>query len=171
MNILKELEITLKEAKDSGEYCEKGVPASMMKMDIALNRIIGDYILLSKEEKKLVCNGISTNIAWLLLCFAINMATYSLRFSEQKYFSSGLTALGMVLGILDQREIILIMPLYYDVHKRKGLSFEEILKQNDEFATFVRNFLSRNEEDKTLECMGYILTTDENNNPIYQRTW
>ena len=171
MNILKELEIMMKEAKDSGEYWKKSVPSSMMKMDIELNRIIGDYILLSKEEKKSVCNGISTDIAWLLLCFAINMATYSLRFSEQKYFSNGLTALGMVLGILDQREIILIMPLYYDVHKRNRLSFEKILSQNDEFATFIRNFQSRNENDKTLECMGYILTIDENNNPIYQRTW
>lgn len=171
MHLLKEIETILVEAKNSGEYWEKGVPGSMMKMDIALNRIIGDYILLSKEEKKSVCNGVSTDIAWLLLSFAINMATYSLRFSEQKYFFSGLTALGMVLGILDQREIILILPLYYDVHKRNGLSFEKILNPNDEFATFVRNFLSRSEEDKTLECMGYILAIDENNNPIYQRTW
>ena len=171
MKILKELEITLKDAKDSGEYWGKGVSSSMMRMDIELNRIIGDYILLSKEEKKSVCNGITTDIAWLLLCFAINMANYSLRFSEQKYFSNGLTALGMVLDILDKREIILIMPLYYDVYKRNGLSFEKILNQNDEFATFVSNFLSRNEDDKSLECMGYILTKDENNNPIYQRTW
>lgn len=171
MNILKELEITLKEAKDSGEYWEKGAPSSMMKMDIELNRIIVEYNLLSNEEKKSVCKGISTDIAWLLLCFAINMATYSLRFSEQKYFSNGLTALGMVLGILDQREIILIMPLYYDVHKRERLSFERVLNHNDEFASFVKNFLNRNEEDKTLESMGYILTADENNNPIFQRTW
>lgn len=171
MNILKELEITLKEAKQSGEYWEKGVPSSMMKVDIALNRIVGDYILLSKEERKSVCNGISTDIGWMLLCFSINMATYSHRVSEQKYFTNGLTALGMVLGILDQREIILIMPLYYDVHKRNGLSFEKVLIQNNEFASFIKNFLNRNEEDKTLESMGYILTTDENNNPIYQRTW
>ena len=171
MNILKELKVTLKKAKGSGEYWEKGVPSSMMKMDIELNRIIGEYILLSKEDKKSVCNGVSTDIAWLLLCFAINMATYSLRFSEQKYFSNGLTALSMVLGILDQREIILIMSLYYDVHKRNMLSFEKILNQSEGFATFVKNFLSRNENDKTLECMGYILTIDENNNPVYQRTW
>lgn len=171
MNIIKELEATLKEAQNSGEYWEKGVPSSMMKMDIELNRIIGEYNLLSNEEKKSVCKGISTDIAWLLLCFATNMATYSLRFSEQKYFSNGLAALSIILGIIDQREIILIMPLYYDVFKRNKLSFESILNQEGEFSAFVRNFLSRNEDDKTLECMGYILTKDDNNNPIYQRTW
>jgi hypothetical protein len=171
MNILKELESTLKEARNSGEYWGKGVPSSMMKMDIELNRVIGEYILLSNEEKKSVRKGISTDSAWLLLCFATNMATYSLRLSEQKYFSNGLTALSMILGVIDQREILLIMPLYYDACKQKDLSFEKILKQNDEFATFIRSFLSRNEDDKTLECMGYKLVMDENNNPIYQRTW
>lgn len=171
MNILKELEIIMKEAKESGEYCEKGVPSSMMKTDVELNRVIDDYILLSKEERKSVCKSVSIDIAWLLLCFAIKMATYSLRLSEQRYFSNGLTALGIVLGIMDQREILLIIPLYYDASKQKGLSFAKILNQNDEFSAFVRSFLSRNEDDKTLECMGYKLVLDENNNPIYQRTW
>lgn len=119
----------------------------------------------------MICNGISTDIAWLLLCFAINMATYSLRLSEQKYFSNGLIALGMVLGNLDRREIMVVMPLYYNVSKQKKLSFEKVLNLNDEFAALVKNFLSRNEEDKTLESMGYILVKDENSNLIYQRTW
>lgn len=171
MNISKELDNILKEAKDSGEYWKKGVPNAMMKMDNEINIIIEKYIQLSEEEKKHIKKEISTDIAWLLLYFSINMATYSLRFSEQKYFSNGLIALGIVFGLLDQREIILVMPLYYDVHKQKSLSFEIVLAQQNEFSTFVLNFLSRNEEDKTLECMGYVITKDCNNNPIYQRTW
>lgn len=171
MQLLKKLEDILFEAKNSGEYWVKAVPNSMMKMDVELNSIIENYVSLSEEEKKLVCIGISTDIAWLLLCFAINMATYSLRLSVQKYFTNGLTALGMVLGILDPREIILIMPLYYDVYKRNGLSFDKVLNQNDEFSLFVNNYLNRNDEDKTLASMGYILTIDEDNNPTYQRTW
>lgn len=171
MQSLKELEDILVEAKKSGEYWEVKIPISMMKMDVELNRIIDKYDILSIEEKKLIRNGISTDIAWLLLGFAINMATYTLRLSEQKYFSNGLIALGMVLGILDQREIILIMSLYYDVSKRNKMSFDKIISQNDEFATFVKNYLNRNEEDKTLESTGYILTKDENNNLIYKRTW
>ncbi len=171
MNIIKEIEITLDEAKNSGEYWEKNIPSSMMRMDIELNKIIENYVTLSKEEKKIVYNDISTDIAWSLLCFAMNMATYSLRFSEQRYFTNGLLALGMILSILDQREILLIMPLYYDVSKRNKLSFEKIIAQNDDFTDFVKKFLNRKEEDKTLECMGYILTKDENNNLIYKRTW
>ena len=171
MNILNELEVSLKEAKDNGEYWEKGIPDSMMKMDIELNKIINKCILLSKEEKELVDKSITTDIAWLLLCFAINMATYSLRTSKQEYFYNGLTALGMVLEVLDQREILLVMPLFYDVHKRNKLSFETILNRNDEFATFLRDFLRRDDKNKSLGCMGYILTRDENNNLFYKRIW
>ncbi|ATW25275.1 hypothetical protein [Candidatus Formimonas warabiya] len=171
MNIVKEIEVILEETKISGEYWEKGIPSSIMRMDIELNRVIENYANLSKEDKKLVGNDISTDIAWSLLYFAINMATYSLRFSEQRYFTNGLFALGMILRVLDQREILLVMPLFYDVSKKNKLSFQKILDQNNDFADFVNKFLSRREEDKTLECMGYILTKDENNNPLYKRTW
>lgn len=171
MNIIKEIEMTLEEAKKSGEYWEKSIPSSMMKMDAELNRIIENYAALSKEKRTQICKDISTDIAWSLLCFATNMATYSLRFSEQRYFTNGLLALGMILRILDQREIMLVMPLYNDVSKRKSLTFEKILEQSDEFADFVNKFLSRSEEDKTLKSMGYTLTKDDHNNPIYKRTW
>ncbi|MDR2157095.1 MAG: hypothetical protein LBO81_04890 [Clostridiales Family XIII bacterium] len=171
MHIISELKLNLKKAKDNGEYWMKDIPGSMLKMDIELNRITAAYVSLSKEDKLSVCNGISIDIAWLLLCFAINMATYSLRSSNQQYFSNGLTALSMVLGVLDQREILLIMPLYYDVHKRRGLSFESVLNCNDAFSKLVRSFLNRDENDKILECMGYTLIIDENNNPTYQRNW
>ena len=77
----------------------------------------------------------------------------------------------MIFDILDTREILLIMPLYYDVSKQNKLSFAEILNMNNDFAIFVKNFLRREEENKTLKCRGYILSKDENNNPIYQRTW
>jgi len=39
------------------------------------------------------------------------------------------------------------------------------------FSSFHKEFLDRDEDDKTLECMGYVLANDENNNPVYQRTW
>ena len=61
--------------------------------------------------------------------------------------------------------------LYCDVQKKHGLSFDEILRQNNDFSSVLRDFINRNEKDKSLECMGYVLEVDENNNPIYRRTW
>ena len=140
MSVIKKIENILEEAKASGQYWEKDVPIAMMKMDIELNKIIENYIILSKEEQKMVGNDISVEIAWLLLNFSTNMATYSLRLSEQRYFTNGLWALGMVLNILDQREVLIVMPLYYDVSKQNKWSFEKILKENNKFSNFVKNF-------------------------------
>lgn len=170
MNILKELKIVLRD-ENSNEYFKEGVPSTMSRVDVELNRILGEFNLLSKEEIESLRENISTDMAWLLLSFAENMATYSLRLSKQELFSRGLSALSLVLGILDKREIILIMSLYYDVHKRVGLSFERITYPKDKFNMFVEEFLKRDENDKSLNSMGYIYTKDENGNSIYQRTW
>jgi hypothetical protein len=171
MNIVKELEIILEEAKSSGEYFEQSVSISMMRMDRKLNKIIENFVNLSKEQMDVVGNAISNEIAWLLLNFATNMVTYSLRGSEQRYFSNGLMSLRMIFNTLDQREIILVMALFYDASKRNKLSFKMALELNDEFSDFVLGFLNRREEDKTLESMGYTLSRDQNNHLIYKRMW
>jgi hypothetical protein len=170
MDILKQLEDILQEAKDNSEHWLKGVPSPMMKMDIAINRIMAEFILLSKEDQKILVKELSNELAWLLLDFSINMATYSLRFSDQKIFTNGLTALGMAFEVLDHREILLVLSLYYNASK-KGLSFESTLHQENAYAVLVHDFINRSEEDKTLESMGYSIMMDENKAPYYKRTW
>jgi len=140
-------------------------------VDKIVNEVLNYYISISQDEQDRIHKLITVEMAWLLLCFGIRMATYSLRLSNQKYFTNGLFAIGMTLGILDRRELLLILPLYYDAQKKNGLSFDEILKQKNEFASMLEDFFKRNEKDKTLECMGYDLKVDENNNPIYLRIW
>ena len=136
-----------------------------------LNRIIDNYSVLSIDDKIIINKNVSPDVAWLLYSFAIMMSTYSLRFSEQQKFTNGLQAMRMIFNVIDQRDILVIMPLYYDVTIRNKLSFKEILVENDDFASFVNKFIGREAEDKTLACMGYLLTTDENNDLIYKRTW
>ena len=110
-------------------------------------------------------------MAWLLLSFGIRMATYSLRLENQRYFTNGLLAISLTVEVLDKRELLIILPLYFDVQSKTNLSFDEILEKNNEFSFILKNFNNRDEKDKSLECMGYVLDFDENNNPIYQRTW
>lgn len=171
MNNVKQLYDLLKIIENEDDYCEEYVPESIKETDIKLNKLIENYSILSIEEKNIVRNSLSIKNAWILLCFSINMATYALRLSKERYFINGLTALAMIIGILDIREIILVMPLFYDVSKKNNFSFTKILAQQDSFSDFVKLFLNRREEDKSLECMGYILTRDKNNNLFYKRTW
>lgn len=171
MNVLEEFKIILRNLENSNEYYKKGVPRTMSKVDVELNRIMSGCKLLSEEDIETLRKDISTDIGWLLLSFSENMATYSLRSSKQEFLTNGLLALCLIFDTIDWREIILIMSLFYDVHKRIGLSFKEIIHSEDKFKIFVEEFLSREENNKTLESMGYILTKDESDNLIYQRTW
>lgn len=159
----------IERSKLNDEYYNGNISSSMSEMDIEINYIIDDFLLNSKESKKSFCNELALESAWLLLNYAMNMAVYSLRSSDQRFFTNGLTALGIVINILDKREILLLMSLYYDVYKKNRLSFKEVLSQKDEFSCFVSSFLKRDEQDKSLESMGFILTKDKDNNPIYIR--
>lgn len=170
MDIIQELSFVLKETKDN-EYNVNFLPTNMMKIDRETNEIIDYYKNINKEEQNRLCTFITVDLAWVLLCFAIRMATYSLRLSSQKYFTNGLYALSMTLGKLDKRELLVVLPLYYEVQKRNSWSFNEFLKQNDDFSSMLSNFICRREEDKSLECMGYILEVDENNNKVFRRSW
>lgn len=115
---------------------------------------IKKYKSLSNDEQLNFQNSVNTDIARLLLYFSERMATLSLRTNDQDVFLIGLLALDMIDGREDIREILLIMPLYYDVSKQNKLSFDKVLNQNDEFATFVKDFLSRNEDEKNIRVYG-----------------
>jgi len=178
MNVVEMLSvaINLKNAeinqeKATGQFVPQRVPNQISEADVLFYKVVDEYSRLSITDKKSVCKSVTTEMAWYLLGFGVNMATYSLRLSEQRYFTNGLFAIGMTLGILDRREILVVLPLYCDVQKKHGLSFGEILRQNSDFSSVLRDFINRNEKDKSLECMGYVLEVDESNNPIYRRTW
>lgn len=167
MNIIFKLDDVLKKVLQIG-YWKLPIPSDV---DMEIINCIKNSKSLSNDDQLNIKNSINTDIARMLLYFSERMATLSLRTNDQDVFLIGLLALDMIGGREDIREILLIMPLYYDVSKRNKLSFDKVLSQNDDFASFVKDFLSRNEDEKTLESMGYILTKDGSDNPIYQRTW
>lgn len=96
------------------------------------------------------------------------MAIYSLRSAEEMYFINGLVALSMTYQILDGRELLRVLTLFYDVSNKHKFTFDKMLKHNGNFTEFLINFLKRPEEAKTIECMGFIITKDKNNNIIYK---
>lgn len=168
MNILQELDNVLIVAKENGEYFVNYVSIKPLNMDLEINNIIEKYQCLTQEEKLFINNNICISLAWNLLSYSYKMAIYALRLTEKRYFINGLAALNMIYKILDGRELLRVLTLFYDVSKKHKFTFDEILKNNNEFKEFLVNFLNRPEEAKTIECMGFIITKDGNNNLIYK---
>ena len=167
MSIVAELEEIRKRLRDIG-YWTLTIPSDE---DYEIIKCLSDYQKLSKGQKLAFKNDITYDMAGLLIYFSERMATLSLRSKEQNIFESGLYALDVSSDKRDFREILMILSLYYDVSNRNKLSFDSFINQKEALTESLMTFINRNDKDKTLECMGYILTRDENNNPIYQRTW
>jgi hypothetical protein len=170
MDVIKNLKAILGEL-EYNQYAVKDIPAQLSVVDNNINEILDYCMSISQDERNQIHESITAEMAWLLLCFGIRMATYSLRLSNQKHFTHGLLSISMAFEILDTRELLVVLPLYCDVQKKNNLSFDEILKQNNGFTSVLENFINRDEKDNSLECMGYVLEIDENNTPTYQRTW
>jgi hypothetical protein len=170
MDIREKFIFVLEESRRN-QYGVKDIPVCLSKVDQEINEIIDNYTNIDDCARDTIRAVVTVEVAWLLLCFGVRMATYSLRLSNQRYFTNGLLAIGMAFGVLDGRELLVILPLYCDVEKKTKLSFDDLFKQNDDFSVILKNFINRDEKDKSLECMGYILKIDENNGPTYQRTW
>ena len=153
------------------DYGVEIIPIQLSEVDIGVNEVMDSYRCIGKDEQDRLDEYIYEGFAWFLLRFGIRMATYSLRLSDQRYFTNGLCDIGMTQGVLDIRDILVILPLYCDAQKKTGLSFDEALSQNSKFTSTLRDFIGRDERNKTLSCMGYVCEIDENNIPTYQRTW
>jgi hypothetical protein len=170
VHIIERLESVLKELQNNINITSE-IPAQLTDTDEKMNNIICSFINTSRAEQDQIRNHVKIDIAWLLLGYGMRMATYAMRLCNQKYFANGLIALSMTFGVLDSREILVLLSLYYDVHKNRYLSFDELSCFNEDFTLFLKKFLERDEKDKSIECMGYVLAKDKNKNLIYHRTW
>lgn len=155
-NIIDELKVIQK--KKNAQICSE-IPIIMDETDTEINCILDSYLL--SENNEMMNVKVSNDIAWLLMGFGFYMATYSLRSSEQRYFTNGLTAIGIASQTIDLRECLKLLPLYWDVFRKKGLSFQPVLSQNNDFTKELQMFLGRVEINKTLECMGFELAGEE----------
>jgi len=179
MKVIEKINIAIKlwideinNEKMNDQIDHQRVPVQISKSGLLFLELVDDYMMLSKVDKEEVKIHLTIKMAWYLLSFGVSMATYSLRLSNQKYFTNGLFAVSMTFGLLDIRDILVILPLFCDAQKKNNLSFDEILKQKNDFSLELENFINRDEKDKSLECMGYIIKVDESNNQAYYyRTW
>ena len=138
------------------------IPISMSIYDVDINKLIENYLLLTKEKRIEI--RISEEVGWLLLGFGFSMATYSLRLNDQKYFTHGLIAMNIAYKAIDWREILRVLAAYWDVHKRKRLSFQTAIEQSDnDFSMVLQQFITRRKSSKSLKSMGLELVGEGQN--------
>jgi len=143
------------------------IPAQLSEADKIVNETIDYYRNTQQNERDKIHKLITEKIALFLLHFGIRMATYSLRLSSQRYFTNGLLAISLTLNTLDERDLLIVLPLYCDAQNKNSLSFDEVLKQDNKFSLVLKRFIDRDEEDKSLNCMGWTLGFDDNHNLTY----
>ena len=153
------------------KYSMNDIPAKMSDVNIVINEMFDEYLQASEMDRETTRRLVTSEMAWTLLAFGIEMATYALRTAEQRYFTNGLLAFSLTYGILDTRELLVALVLYCDAQAKKNLSFAQILEQNDDFAVFLQEFIGRSEENKTLACMEYELVSDRHDGLTYRRIW
>lgn len=140
--------------------------------DERLIKFIEDYYNLIDDERNMIAGKINNELSRLLLYFSERMATLSIRKNDQKYIIIGLKALDISMNATDNREVILILSLFYDAAKRLAIDLVKInLKDTLKINQLIYSFVQRKENDKTLDAMGYTFIKDENGEFGYKRTW
>lgn len=167
MNTQKKLENILEDVREIG-YWKLPIPS---KTDASIREIIKLYRKANGVERNKAKSDLSDGVAKLLIFFSERMATYALRTGSQEVFDDGLMALEIVYGFVDLAEILVCFSLYYDVSQKHGLSFKTFEGTEVSIREALKGFLSRVEQDKSLEAMGYSILIDDSNQPTYKRNW
>ena len=107
---------------------------------------------------------------------AERLASLAVRTGRREHLERALLAIALAAqGTADWRDVLVVTPLPWDAAQRIGLDpaplYEEVAAiAPQQGAAFLREFVQRRDENKTIEVMGY--TTEEGAEGFrYVRTW
>jgi hypothetical protein len=133
------------------------------------------YFELNEEERKKLGKNVRRKHKFVFLAFAERMASLAIRAKSQEPLMLAMTAMFLQIGIGDVREDILILTLIYTAAHKLGLDPRSVFMGsarqfglND--TSGLEAFLTRSDEDKSLDSMGYVEGTDEDGFR-FVRTW
>lgn len=143
------------------QYVDKEIPCSRDHEIITLIESVGELSVLLRALKSKENEG----EARTLLAFSERMASYSYRKKETKLLKVGMAACCISFILSDARECYQVFSLSYRTLKKLNYSpevfdFDWLRKLDKKAKQFIDSFLSRSEDDKNIECMGYIESKD-----------
>ena len=154
------------------DYAKMPLPSDI---DSQISLLVRSWLTLEEPARIAALARVSEEHTYLLIGYSARMATLAVREHEAEYILLGLVALGLDGWCGDWRNNALVVPLHYDAARRIGLSPDHIFEEAASVlpsspADFLRSFLHRTEEDKSIEAMGYSVSADANGF-LYVRLW
>jgi len=159
----------LKQALDSAYY-KHPIPS---EIDEKLNEIIAGFEKYESYQLDLIADEVTGDNARVLGLFAERMASLAVREKNIDRVKQGLLGLLIYSHTVDHRDVLLVLSLLYDAIIKTGYNPKDIFEEMGSIigrSDILKDFLSRNEEDKSIGAMGY----EESNNEegfLYRRTW
>jgi len=152
------------------EYYSHPIPS---KIDDKINESLAKFKLYDQEQVNSILEGIVGDNARVLGLFAERMASLAVRESNINRVRHGLLGLIIYSHTVDPRDVLLVLSLLHDAIVKLGEDPKEIFLEfrsltGDE--NFLDKFIARNDEDKSIDEMGYEESSNEGGF-LYKRTW
>jgi hypothetical protein len=153
-------------------YGKLSIPNSR---DREITELIKQWLALDSNKRMDATNTISGLQRATLLAYSERMASRAVRESNRNWIVLGLIAQGLDGWRADWRENALLLCLHYDACLRLGIAANEVFSEAEDVLPLkagraLASFLKRDPEDKSLDSMGYIASSDEDGFR-YKRTW
>lgn len=167
-----ELEETFK-PENSSEY--KRFSPIPCGFDLRLSSFMDIFVKATKEEQSFIISSFSDDYSSTFFLFSERMACLAVRERSEKYLFEGLIAHAIEGAKFDWRENILVLSLIYHSAVKIGVDPVTLFKRASEFAEepiahIIHEFPDRKPEDRSIEAMGYIESSDKDGFK-YKRTW
>jgi hypothetical protein len=136
-------------------------------VDRELASIIQKYVALEDDQRSQFLHHVNRRHIWIFEVFAIHMATYSLKTSDEAPLRDGLVALSFELCTeADWRDILVALAVLNDACGRIGTELADVAASvrpllHPDFLPLVDSFVRRNAASKSLKAFGYSVVTDD----------
>ena len=171
IKVLEEFKTFLKNVDIEKYSDEEVLPAIPDREIIRFIALINE--LRGYEQKSLVFS-INTEDSTKLLIFSERMASLAVREKSLDKIICGFYALSYCFKVEDWRDVMVRICLLCHSILKLGYSPEDVLskiKFSDlEFKKFLKDFLSRNEQDKSLKAFLYV-ESEEKGEFLYKNIW
>lgn len=157
---------------DNNGYGTWPIPNSL---DDRIAELLDQWQSLKPDERIVQAPTISDRQRAVLSAYSERMASQAVRTQRRDYLFHGLLALGIDGWRDDWRENVLLLCLYTDACKRIGVTERDIFGEASKCLPFnvsaaLNAFSRRKPEDKSLESMGYEVSSDADGFR-YMRIW
>jgi hypothetical protein len=141
-----------------GNYFYEPIPISL---DDTLRQLVQAFAASDDVSRKKVIRQFTPRYRQLFGSFGVRSASVAVRSHRSEPLIEGLLALDLGWPTPDVREQIRDLAPMYHAALKLGIDpvmtfrAAEAIARDDAYADFLENFLSRPEEDKSLEALGY----------------